>query len=186
LGNNASIDARRAGWNRRAELTTRKNRFLMADTILPPTAISDALAGAKGAAAGLGADAIHMAEAATELPDGASVELVRHVAHTLQARAQRATLGALAVNAAAARLEAFAYVLSNRLDAARRELESIAAADARVYMHAVEHDGEHEPAEDYAAAAWDATVEEGEVPSGIDASEARAVYVASFLNTARK
>jgi hypothetical protein len=150
------------------------------------TAIGDALAGARGAAAGLGSDAIHLAEAAAELPDNAPIELVKLTAHTLQARAQRAALGALAAGAAAARLEAYAHALAIEAQqhaaaatAVRQRLEAEAARDAGTYLA----EGETEDPESYAIGAFNTWLDDAgpEVIGALTRQEAAAAYLAAFL-----
>jgi len=101
--------------------------------------IEDTLAGARGAAASLASIATLLAETTSEAAP--TPEALRHVAQTLQAQAQRASLGVQSLAAHAGRLEAFAVAQSidaerhtRVLAAARAEVEHEAAKDARLYL----------------------------------------------------
>ncbi len=150
-----------------------------------PYPIQDTLASACGASACL-------AQIATQLTDAASAEpstpeLLKHVAATIHAQAQRASLAIMSLAAHAGRLEAFAVAKAIAVAAARAEhaaareaIEAEAATDARNYVN----EGEIADAATYAGeafAAW--TADEGGpeavAPLGLD--EARAIYVAAFM-----
>lgn len=142
--------------------------------------IADTLAGARGAAASLGALASTLADAAACEPP--TPEAVRHVAATLQSSAQRALLACLSLSTHAGRLEAFAHVQQLAREHERERVEAEAATDARNYVA----EGETQEPGAYAAeafAAW--TDDEGGpdafAPLGVD--EARALYVAAFVRS---
>jgi hypothetical protein len=146
-------------------------------------AIEDNASHARASAAGLGVDAIMLAELASELPSVVTHELVKQAAHAIQARAHKALLGLLTATAAAARLEAYAHVLATRFADVRHELEIEAGADAVTYARARKLEGEKTPPEQWAIGAFAAWLEDAS-SKAIDpmlAEEARACYVAAFL-----
>jgi hypothetical protein len=146
-------------------------------------AIEDNASHARASAAGLGADALMLAELASELPSGVTHELVKQAAHAIQARAHKALLGLLTATAAAARLEAYAHVVATRFADVRHELEIEAASDAVTYAQARRTEGEQTPPEQWATEAFAAWLEDASAEA-IDpmlADEARACYVAAFL-----
>jgi hypothetical protein len=105
----------------------------------PEYPIDDAIASARGAAASLASIASALAEAVSEPAPTPSA--LRHVAHTLQAQAQRASLGAMSLAAHAGRLEAFAHAQAmdaaereRQEAAARNEVEAEAERDAALYL----------------------------------------------------
>jgi hypothetical protein len=155
--------------------------------------VTDTLAGARGSATALGRLAVTLAEAAGEVPESASPELLKHTAGTLQACAQRAMLAVMAAGAHAARLEAFAFCRSeyqNALDAERaeavRRIETEAQRDARTFREAVERDGETDKPEHWAVLAFAAWTDDDKGAREIEpltTDDARALYIAAFLKT---
>ena len=108
----------------------------MTNTAYP---IDDTLSGARGAAACLASIATALTAATSE--PAPTPDALRHVAQTLQAQAQRASLGAMSLAAHAGRLEAFAVAqaieaerVARLLAAARAEVEQEAQKDAKLYL----------------------------------------------------
>jgi hypothetical protein len=101
--------------------------------------IDDTLSGARGAAASLAALATAVHETMSD--PAATPDELRLVAHTLQAQAQRASLGAMSLAAHAGRLEAYAVAFASELERqaqfmqmAQAEVEQEAQKDARLYL----------------------------------------------------
>lgn len=152
--------------------------------------IQDAVADARAAAAGVGRDAIMLAESASLATGEPKPSPVRSIARDLRNRSGHVALGAIESAVAAARLDAFAaclQIVEDERDAkallARQRIEAEAARDAEAYVR----DAEDEPADEYAAGAFDAWYadEDDSVIGPLTVGEARDCYVAAFLRALR-